>query len=123
LHSERARRQPDSPEHVGRRKPLRQAESVPILEALKGWLDAQSNTALPKSSLGTAVAYVRNHWPAFVRYTEEGNLSIDNNLSERTLRSIAVGRNNWKFVGAASAGVRAAVAHTIPRTRPHAAPP
>ena len=44
------------PEHVDRRKSIRRAESVPILEALQVWLDTESNTALPKSSLGTAVA-------------------------------------------------------------------
>jgi transposase len=110
---------PDTPEHLDRRKSIRRAESVPVLDGLKGWLDATSVTALPKSSLGTAVAYVRNHWAAFVRYTEEGYLSIDNNLSERTLRAIAVGRNNWKFVGSASAGVRAAVHYTITGTCRH----
>jgi transposase len=116
---ERAMPPPDTPEHVDRRKAIRRAESVPILEALKGWLDTESSTALPRSSLGTAIAYVRNHWPAFVRYTEEGYLSIDNNRSERALRSIAVGRNNWKFVGAASAGERAAIHYTIIGTCRH----
>lgn len=118
-HIERAMPPPDTPEHLDRRKATRRAESVPVLEALKGWLDAAAESALPKSSPGTAVAYARNHWPAFVRYTEEGYLSIDNNLSERTLRSIAVGRNNWKFVGAASAGGRAAVHSTITGTCRH----
>lgn len=42
-----------------------------------------------------------------------------NNLSERTLRAIAVGRNNWKFVGAASDGERAAVHYTITGTCRH----
>ncbi len=110
---------PDTPEHLDRRKSIRRAESVPVLDGLKGWLDAAAETALPKSSLGTAVAYVRNHWAAFVRYTEEGYLSIDNNLSERTLRAIAVGRNNWKFVGSAAAGVRAAVHYTMTGTCRH----
>jgi len=118
-HIERALPPPDTPEHLDRRKSIRRAESVPILEALKVWLDTESKTALPKSSLGAAVAYVLNHWPAFVRYTEEGYLSIDNNLSERTLRAIAIGRNNWKFVGAASAGERAAIHYTIVGTCRH----
>lgn len=69
--------------------------------------------------MGTAIRYVTNHWEAFVRYAEDGRLSIDNNLSERTLRLIAVGRANWKFVGSAKAGERAAVHFSIVGTCRH----
>ena len=83
------------------------------------WLDATVEKLLPKDPLRGAINYVRGHWEAFVRYTEDGRLSIDNNLSERTLRLIAVGRNNWKFVGSAKAGERAAVLFTIAGTCRH----
>lgn len=104
---------PDTPEHIAQRKATRLSRSVPILDLLKVWLDAESKDALPKSPLGVAIGYVLNRWEAFVRYTEDGRLSADNNLSERTLRAIAVGRNNWKFVGSASAGARAAIHFTV----------
>jgi hypothetical protein len=39
------------------------------------------------------VTYARNQWKALRRYTEDGRLTIDNNVSERTLRHQAVGRN------------------------------
>ena len=96
---------PDTPEHIAARHATRQAQAIPILNDLKAWLDATLGTALPKSAVAAAIRYVTNHWAAFVRYTEDGRLSLDNNLSERTLRLIAVGRSNWKFVGSAKAGV------------------
>jgi len=74
---------------------------------------------LPKSPLGEAVRYVLNRWSAFERYTERGDLTIDNNLSERTLRPIALGRANWTFLGSASAGERAAVHYTVTGTCRH----
>ncbi len=40
-------------------------------------------------------------------------ISIDNNVSERTLRHQAIGRKNWLFLGSAQAGPRAAVLFTI----------
>ena len=104
---------PDTPEHIAQRQATRRSQSVPILESLKAWLESESKSALPKSPLGAAIAYVSNHWQAFVRYTEGGDLSIDNNLSERTLRAIALGRKNWKFVGSASSGVSAAIHFTL----------
>jgi hypothetical protein len=110
---ERTLPEPDTPEHIAQRKAIRHSQSVPILESLKAWLESESKCALPKSPLGVAIAYVLNRWPAFVRYTQVGNLSIDNNLSERTLRAIALGRRNWKFVGSASSGASAAIHYTL----------
>ena len=40
-------------------------------------------------------------------------MTIDNNVSERTLRLQAIGRKNWEFLGSAEAGPRAAVLFTI----------
>lgn len=104
---------PDTPEHIAQRKATRLAESVPILESLKAWLESESKDALPKSPLGMAIGYVLSRWEAFVRYTEDGRLSVDNNLSERTLRAIALGRQNWKFVGSAASGANAAIHFTV----------
>lgn len=69
--------------------------------------------ALPKSSLGKAVTYALIQWQARRRYTEDGRLSIDNNVSERTLRHQAIGRKNWLSLGNTDAGPRAAVLFTI----------
>ena len=92
---------------------LRQRESVPILNRIEAKLDELTGQALPKSALGKAVTYARNQWTALRRYTSDGRLTIDNNVSERTLRLQAIGRNNWQFVGSAGAGSRAAVLFTI----------
>lgn len=110
---------PDTPEHIATRHAMRQTQAIPILSDLKAWLDATLATVLPKSAVAVAIRYVANHWSAFVRYTEDGRLSVDNNLSERTLRLIAVGRSNWKFVGSAQAGERAAVHFSLVGTCRH----
>ena len=110
---------PDTPEHIAGRHTARHAHAIPILNDLKAWLDATLAAALPKSAVAVAIRYVTNHWAAFVRYAEDGRLSIDNNLSERTLRLIAVGRSNWKFVGSAKAGERAAVHYSLVGTCRH----
>lgn len=89
---------------------LRRFFSVPKLEALKLWLDQQINVAdLPDSALGKAMAYAKNNWQALVRYTLDGALDIDNNVSERTLRQVAIGRKNWLFLGSDQGGKTAEV--------------
>jgi transposase len=92
---------------------LRQAESVPILDRLRAELDRLSSKLLPKSALAKAVTYALNQWQALHRYTEDGRLTIDNNVSERRLRDQAIGRKNWLFLGSGKAGSRAAMICTI----------
>ena len=81
------------------RRELRQAEAVPILERLRAELDRLSSKLLPKSALAQAVTYALNQWQAWNRYTQDGRLTIDNNVSERRLRDQAIGRKNWLFLG------------------------
>jgi hypothetical protein len=92
---------------------LRQAEFVPILDRLRAELDRLSSTLLPKSALAKAVTYALNQWQALCRYTEDGQLTIDNNVSERRLRDQAIGRKNWLFLGSGKVGSRAAMICTI----------
>ena len=47
------------------------------------------------------------------RYTTDGRLTIDNNVSERTLRHPVIGRKNGLFLGSKHAGPRAAVLYTM----------
>jgi transposase len=95
------------------RRVLRQTESVPILSRLREELDRLSVKLLPKSALAQAVTYALNQWQALCRYTEDGRLTIDNNVSERRVRDQAIGRKNWMFLGSAEAGPRAAVLCTV----------
>ena len=92
---------------------LRRAESEPVLDKLEAYLKQLEGSVLPKTAFAKAVSYARNQWDALRRYTEDGRLTIDNNVSERTLRHQAIGRKNWLFLGSATAGPRAAVLHTI----------
>ena len=59
------------------------------------------------------MSYAQNQWQALRRYTEDARLTIDNNVSERTLRHQAIGRKNWLFLGSRHAGPRAAILCTI----------
>lgn len=102
---------------------LRQSESVPILRRMGAWLKIDDDGVfsknvlpdgvLPKSSTGKAVRYLLNNWKALNVFTSNGRLTIDNNLSERTVRALAIGRKNWQFIGSEPAGYRMAVLFTI----------
>jgi transposase len=96
---------------------LRQKLAVPRLEQFKAWLEglqgANGGQVLPKSPMGAAITYALNQWEALKVYTTDGDLAIDNNVSENALRRIAVGRKNWLFCGSDNGGRTAAILFSL----------
>jgi transposase len=88
---------------------LRQRESRRVLDKLHGYLLEIQTEVLPKSPEGRAVRYTLKNWIALNRYCEDGDLEIDNNRTERSIRGVAVGRHNWTFFGSDQGGQTAAV--------------
>lgn len=88
---------------------LRRLQSQLILEKLQKYLLEMQTEVLPKSPEGRAVRYTLKNWTALTRYAEDGDLEIDNNATERVIRGVAVGRNNWVFFGSDQGGKTAAV--------------
>jgi transposase len=95
---------------------MRQELAVPILEQFHKWLLEQRPQVLPKSPMAEAIGYALNNWTALIRYTEAGFLSIDNNVAEREMKRIAIGRKNWLFVGSEKGGHTAAILFSFTST-------
>jgi transposase/DNA-binding phage protein len=87
----------------------REHDARPALNQLHEYLLTIRKQVLPKSEPGRAVAYALKNWTALTRYCGDGDLAIDNNATERSLRGFAVGRNNWTFFGSDNGGKTAAV--------------
>jgi transposase len=93
----------------------RQEFAMPILKEYKQWLDreSQDKRILPKSPIRAAFTYTLNQWEALCRYTEEGYLSMDNNVAERLVKPSAIGRKNFLFVGSPKGGRGAATMYSL----------
>lgn len=96
------------------RKKLRQVQAPPILEKIHELLT--KSIAMPKGSLGKAIAYALNHWEYLIRYVDYGEAQIDNNLIENQIRPFAVSRKNWMFIGNARAAHTAAFFYSLIHT-------
>ena len=94
----------------------RQTRSVPILAELRAWLDATLPTVPPKTALGEALAYLHKYWSRLVRYTERGDLPIDNNRCENSIRPFAVGRRRWMFCDTPAGAHASAVIYSLIET-------
>lgn len=75
----------------------RQADSVPVLNDLRAWLEEIKPRVVPGTPLGKALGYLDRHWTGLVRYCDDGHLEIDNNRCENAIRPFVVGRRNWLF--------------------------
>jgi transposase len=87
----------------------REHGSRPVLNNLHQYLIKIQDEILPKSDAGQAVAYALKNWTALTRYCDDGDLPIDNNRTERSIRGFAVGRANWMFFGSDNGGKTAAI--------------
>ena len=82
----------------------RQARARPILEAMKPWLEAKLAAVSGKSKLAEAIRYALSRWAGLTRYLDDGRIEIDNNVVERAMRPIALGRKNHLFAGSDEGG-------------------
>ena len=98
---------------VATRLQLRQSQAKPKLEALHAWLLKTRLTVAEGSSIAKAMDYSLKRWPALVRYADSGELPIDNNRIENTIRPIAIDKKNWLFAGSERAGKRAAAIQSL----------
>ena len=92
---------------------VRGERAKPLLDSFGQWLGEQRAKALPKSPIGQAIGYALSNWTALCCYIEDGDLAIDNNLAERTLRPQAIGRKNWIFAGSDNGARTAAILYTM----------
>jgi transposase len=95
---------------------VRRERSLPLLDALKAFLDTALARISVKSSLAQAIRYATTRWQALLRFTGDGRLEMSNNAAERAIRPLSVGRKNYLFAGSNSGGRRAATVYTIIET-------
>ena len=99
-----------------RRVKVRQAKARPIFDDLDAWLAEQLTAISGKSPLAAAIRHALTRMGRLRPYLEHGVLELDDNAAERAMRAIVPGRKNYLFVGSASGGKAAAIAHTLIET-------
>ncbi len=98
------------------RKQKRQEQSKPHLEAFFAWVEQEKDSCLPKSKLARAFGYALNQKEGLMRFLEDGNIPISNNLAENSIRPFTVGRRNWLFCGSPTGAEASATVYSIIET-------
>ncbi len=95
---------------------LRQARAKPIFDDLEERLHAQLPKISGKSPLAQAIRYALSRMPKARPYLKNGHLELDNNIAERAVKPVAIGRKNWMFAGSEGGGKAMAIAFTLIET-------
>lgn len=78
----------------------RQRHARPLLDNFFAWAEGvEERVKHVRGPLASAFGYAIRQRDALRRFLDDGRLLIDNNRAERALRTIAVGRNAWFFIG------------------------
>ncbi len=59
---------------------------------------------MPQENLTKAILYLMKRENHFRSFLDNSELRIDNNVSERNIRPLTIGRKNWLFVGSEDGG-------------------
>ncbi len=81
------------------RQSARQSRSLPLVTALKVWLERQFVHLPPRSSLADAIRYSLTRWEALCNFLGDGRIELDTNTVERAIRPVTLGRKNHLFAG------------------------
>lgn len=69
-----------------------------LYRKFRRWLIRKQKTIIPNTPIAKAFNYALNHWRALQNVMADGRLEIDNNIAERAMRIVAIGRKNWMCV-------------------------
>jgi hypothetical protein len=94
---------------------IREKEAAPILEALieKNKRKLMEAALLPKFKLTQAIKYLLRLSPYLKNYITNPYARIDNNVAERALKHVVIGRKNWLFVGGEDGGKSSAALYSL----------
>ena len=63
--------------------------------------------------MAQAIGYSLSHWRALTRFVDDRLMEAHNNIAERSLRGVAIGRKNYLHLGSDAGGERAAIVYTL----------
>lgn len=98
---------------------IRQEKEGPLIDSIYTLVEdylKQNPTLLPKSKWAKAIDYLLSLKAYVKNYLTDPNAHIDNNIAERAMRALAIGRKNWLFVGSEEGGLASAVLLSLVQT-------
>ena len=81
------------------RQQARVQKVLPLVNTFFDWVHQESKTERPRGLVSKALGYALRQEAPLRQFLDDPRLRLENNGSERALRTIATGRKNWLFCG------------------------
>jgi len=98
------------------RQHRRQLELKPLVDAYFEWVKKHQAEVLPKSQTGKAFTYSLNQEGYLRVFLEDGEVPLDNNATESTLRGFCIGKHNWRLIDTIQGAKASAIIYSITET-------
>lgn len=102
----------------GERQEERNKKVRPLVDAFFAWVHKVSSDRkiLMSDMTVTALNYCRNQEPYLRTFLEDGEIPMDNNRTEGTIRPFTIGRKNWMMIDTISGAKASAVIYSLVET-------
>ena len=77
------------------RRDVRRARTRPLIADLEPWLREKLGLISQKSKIAETIRYALTRWEGLTRFLDDGQIEIDSNTVERSIRSIAIKLSPW----------------------------
>ena len=94
----------------------RQVVIRPLVDALFAYLKQKKEQIVVKGKLETAFTYLLNQEKYLRVFLNDGDVPMDNNASERAIRSFCIGKKNWEVIDTINGAKTSAVIYSIAET-------
>ena len=88
----------------------------PLVEAFFAWVKIKKDLVLAKSETGKGFTYCINQEKYLRIFLTNGEVPMDNNATESTIRGFCIGRNNWRLIDTINGAQASAIIYSIAET-------
>ena len=94
----------------------RQLMVKPLVDAYFAWVKQNVGKVLPKSETGKGFSYSLNQEKYLRVFLTDGEVPMDNNSAEQSIRGFCVGRKNWVAIDTIAGAQSSAIIYSITET-------
>lgn len=94
----------------------RQLTVKPLVEAFFAWLKELYPQIPAKTKTGSGFSYCLNQERYLKYFLQDGEVPIDNNAAEQTIRPFCIGKKNWVMIDTIDGAKASAVIYSLAET-------
>ena len=99
-----------------KRRKERQKTVKPLVEAYFAWVKKTIDKVMPKSKTHNGMTYSINQEKYLKRFLEDGEIPIDNNTAEQSIRGFCIGKKNWVMCDTINGAEASAIIYSLVET-------